>query len=56
MARPKSEIKRKAIGTTIKVELLNKLKEISEEEGIPINRLIEVSLEKYLNKTVINIK
>jgi len=56
MARPKSNIERKAIGTTIKVELLEKLKKVSEAEGIAINRLIEVSLEKYLDKTEINIK
>lgn len=32
MARPKSSIERKAIGTTLKVELLERLKVISEEE------------------------
>lgn len=56
MARPKNRIERKAIGTTIKVELLERLKEVSETEGIPINRLIEVALEKYLDKTGINVK
>jgi hypothetical protein len=56
MARPKSNIKRNPICTTIKEELLVRLKEISESEGIAINRLIEVSLEKYLDKTGIDIK
>ena len=56
MVRPKSSIKRKALSTTIKVDILEKLKEVSETEGIPINRLIEVALEKYLDKTGINIE
>ena len=56
MARPKSKIKRSPICTTIKEDLLVKLKDVSEAEGIAINRLIEVSLEKYLDKTGINIK
>lgn len=49
MGRPKSGIERKTLSTTIKVELLKKLKETSEDQGIPINRLIEISLEKCLN-------
>jgi len=56
MARPKSKIKRNPICTTLKEDLLERLKEVSEAEGIAINRLIEVSLEKYLDKTSINIK
>lgn len=56
MARPKSKVERKTLSTTLKIDLLEKLKEVSESEGIPINRLIEVSLEKYLDKTGINIK
>lgn len=56
MARPKGNVERKAIGTTVKVELLERLKRVSEADGIPINRLIEVSLEKYLDKTSIDIK
>lgn len=55
MGRPKNKIKRKAFSTTIKIELLEKLKKISEEEGIPTNRLIEVSLEKYLEGMKIDI-
>ena len=54
MARPKSGIERKTLSTTIKKDLLIRLKEVSEAEGIAINRLIEVSLEKYLEKTGIN--
>ncbi len=56
VARPKSSVKRKALSTTIKIDVLEKLKRVSEVEGIPINRLIEVALEKYLDKTEINIK
>ena len=56
MARPRSDISRSPICTTLKDELLEKLKDVSKNEGIPINRLIEVSLEKYLDKTGINIK
>lgn len=56
MGRPKNNTKRKAFSTTIKIELLDQLKKISEEEGIPVNRLIEVSLEKYLEGVKIDIK
>ncbi|MEI6857169.1 ribbon-helix-helix domain-containing protein [Psychrilyobacter sp.] len=56
MGRPKNKTKRKAFSTTIKIELLDQLKKISEEEGIPVNRLIEVSLEKYLEEIKIDIK
>lgn len=55
MGRPKNIVKRKTFSTTIKIELLNQIKKISEKEGIPINRLVEVSLEKYLEKTKIDI-
>jgi len=55
MVRPKSGIERKTITTTLKTELLAKLKEINEKEGIPINRLIEVSLEKHLAQTGIKV-
>ncbi len=34
MARPKSKIERKTLRTTIKVDILEKLKEVSETEGI----------------------
>ena len=56
MGRPKNNTKRKAFSTTIKIELLDQLKKISEEEGSPTNRLIEVSLEKYLEEIKIDIK
>ncbi len=49
IARPKSNIERKTLSTTLKIELIDKLKKNSDEKGIPINRLIELSLEKYLD-------
>lgn len=48
MARPKSQIKRKAINTNIDEELIKLLKDINIDTGIPMNRLIEDALyEKY---------
>lgn len=48
MARPKSQIKRKAINTNIDEELIKLLKDINIDTGIPMNRLIENALyEKY---------
>lgn len=49
MARPKSDIERKALNTKIDVKLLDILKKISRDTGIPINRLLENAIrEKYL--------
>lgn len=51
MARPKSKIRRQTINTTIDKNLLKIVRELSEDTGIPINRLIENALrEKYENK------
>lgn len=54
MARPKNEIKRKNINTTLKVDLLEKLKETSNRLGIPVNRIIELSLENSLDNLKLN--
>jgi len=56
MGRPKSTVERKTISTTLKIEILDEVKRISEKEGIPMNRLIEVSLEKYLKTTRIEME
>ena len=51
MARPKNKIRRKTINTTIDKELLKIVRDISEDTGIPINRLIENALrDKYEKK------
>lgn len=50
MARPKSKVKRKTLSTTIEIELLEKMKEISKEKKIPLNRLIEVAVKKWLEE------
>lgn len=51
MARPKSDIKRKAINTNIDVELIKLLKDINIDTGIPMNRLIEDAIrEIYKDK------
>ncbi|GAB6136866.1 ribbon-helix-helix domain-containing protein [Halanaerobaculum tunisiense] len=48
MARPKNEIKREQISTTIDEELMSIVRDISKDTGIPINRLIEDAVrEKY---------
>lgn len=46
MTRPKSKVVRKTLSTTIKVDILDKLKEVTKFKEILINRLIEISLEK----------
>ena len=56
MGRPKIKIERKTIRTTLKIELLNKLRTISDESGIPINKLLELSLEKSLESIKLEIK
>jgi Ribbon-helix-helix domain len=48
MARPKNKIRRETINTTIDMKLLKIVRDISEDTGIPINRLIENALrDKY---------
>ena len=48
MARPKSEIERKALNTKIDIKRFQLLKKINSETGIPINRLLENAIrEKY---------
>ena len=51
MARPKNKIRRQTINTTIDKKLLKIVRDISEDIGIPINRLIENALrDKYEKK------
>ena len=48
MARPKNKVNREQISTTIDEELMNIVRGISKDTGIPINRLIENAVrEKY---------
>jgi hypothetical protein len=48
MARPKNKVNREQISTTIDEELMNIIRGISKDTGIPINRLIENAVrEKY---------
>jgi len=48
MARPKNKVNREQISTTIDEELMNVVRDISKDTGIPINRLIENAVrEKY---------
>ena len=49
MGRPKKKIRRENFNTTIEKELLELIRNISEETDIPINRLIENALrDKYV--------
>jgi post-segregation antitoxin (ccd killing protein) len=51
MARPKSKIRRETINTTIDKKLIELVRDISVDTGIPINRLIENALrDKYEKK------
>lgn len=52
MARkPRKKVKREIFTTTMDGELLDLLRELSDETGIPMNRLIENALrDKYLKK------
>ena len=53
MARPKNKIRRATINTTIDKDLIKIVREISEDTGVPINRLIENALrEKYEKKAL----
>ncbi|WP_018247432.1 ribbon-helix-helix domain-containing protein [Orenia marismortui] len=48
MARPKNKVNREQISTTIDEELMNIVRDISKDTGIPINSLIENAVrEKY---------
>jgi hypothetical protein len=48
MGRPKNKVNREQISTTIDEELMNVVRDISKDTGIPINRLIENAVrEKY---------
>ena len=49
--RPKSKIRRETINTTIDKKLIELVRDISVNTGIPINRLIENALrDKYEKK------
>jgi post-segregation antitoxin (ccd killing protein) len=49
--RPKKRIERESFNTTIDKSLLELLRDLSDESGIPMNRLIENALrEKYQKK------
>ena len=51
MARPKSNIRRETINTTIDKKLIELVRDMSVDTGIPINRLIENALrDKYEKK------
>ena len=52
MARkPKKRVERESFNTTLDKSLLDLLRDLSEETGIPMNRLIENALrEKYQKK------
>lgn len=50
MARPKSNIDRKTVNTRIDVELVELLKKINLETGIPMNRLIEDAIRDKYNR------
>ncbi len=49
--RPKSKIRRETINTTIDKKLLELVRDMSVDTGIPMNRLIENALrDKYEKK------
>ena len=50
MARPKNKIIRKKLNTSIDENILQLIRDISEETGIPINRLIENALREVYQK------
>jgi hypothetical protein len=51
LRRPKSKIRRETINTTIDKKLLELVRGMSEDTGIPMNRLIENALrDKYEKK------
>jgi predicted DNA-binding protein len=42
---------RERIGTSLPIELVQKLKNYSEETMIPISKIMEKAIEEYLNKS-----
>lgn len=40
---------RKTIGSAIKIELYNQLKELSDSTKIPMSKLLDEAIELYLN-------
>ena len=50
MARPKSKIRRETISTAIDKKLIELVRDLSVEIGIPINRLIENALRATYEK------
>jgi len=51
LGRPKSKIRREIINTTIDKKLLELVRDMSVDTGIPMNRLIENALrDKYEKK------
>ena len=51
LGRPKSKIRRETINTTIDKKLLELIRDMSVDTGIPMNRLIENALrDKYEKK------
>jgi post-segregation antitoxin (ccd killing protein) len=52
LGRPKSKIRRETINTTIDKKLLELVRDMSVDTGIPMNRLIENALrDQYEKKT-----
>jgi len=52
LGRPKSKIRREIINTTIDKKLLELVRDMSVDTGIPMNRLIENALrDKYEKKS-----
>ena len=50
MGRPKSKIRRETINTTIDKKLLELVRDMSVDTGIPMNRLIENALRDQYEK------
>ena len=50
MGRPKSKIRRETINTTIAKKLLELVRDMSVDTGIPMNRLIENALRDQYEK------
>ncbi|MFW6007735.1 MAG: ribbon-helix-helix domain-containing protein [archaeon] len=52
MVRPRNKKVKEKISTTIDKELMDQIRNINQETGIPINRLIENSLRESIKKEV----
>jgi len=50
LGRPKSKIRRETINTTIDKKLLELVRDMSVDTGIPMNRLIENALRDQYEK------